>query len=102
MKRRDFLTATAAIGATTVTAGSSTAIARPDNTPNGREFKLKYAPHFNMFKNSAGDDPIDQLKFAADQGFLERSHAVMRGQRTPQHTQRDCRSRCLAEAHTEI
>jgi len=30
---------------------------------------MKYAPHFNMFKNSAGADPIDQLKFAADQGF---------------------------------
>jgi len=32
-------------------------------------FKLKYAPHFGMFKNSAGDDLIDQLKFAADAGF---------------------------------
>lgn len=34
-----------------------------------RQFKMKYAPHFGMFKNSAGDDPIDQLKFMADQGF---------------------------------
>lgn len=33
------------------------------------EFKLKYAPHFGMFKHLGGDDPIDQLKFAADQGF---------------------------------
>ena len=32
-------------------------------------FKLKYAPHFGMFRNHAGDDPVDQLKFAADQGF---------------------------------
>ena len=32
-------------------------------------FKLKYAPHFNMFKHSAGNDPIDQLKFAAEMGF---------------------------------
>ena len=32
-------------------------------------FKLKYAPHFNMFKNSAGEDLVDQLKFAADVGF---------------------------------
>lgn len=32
-------------------------------------FKLKYAPHFNMFKQSAGDDLIDQLNFMADQGF---------------------------------
>lgn len=32
-------------------------------------FKLKYAPHFGMFKHHAGDDLIDQLKFMADQGF---------------------------------
>ncbi len=36
---------------------------------NRAKFRLKYAPHFGMFKNSAGDDPIAQLKFAADQGF---------------------------------
>ena len=33
------------------------------------KFKMKYAPHFGMFRQSAGRDPIDQLKFAADQGF---------------------------------
>ncbi len=33
------------------------------------KFNLKYAPHLGMFKNHAGDDPIDQLNFMADQGF---------------------------------
>jgi hypothetical protein len=33
------------------------------------QFKLKYAPHFGMFKNSAGDDLIDQINFMADRGF---------------------------------
>ena len=33
------------------------------------QFNLKYAPHIGMFKNLAGDDPIDQLNFMADQGF---------------------------------
>lgn len=32
-------------------------------------FKLSYAPHFGMFRNVAGKDLVDQLKFAADQGF---------------------------------
>ncbi len=32
-------------------------------------FKMNYAPHDGMFKNSAGADFIDQIKFAADQGF---------------------------------
>ncbi len=34
-----------------------------------KKFKLHYAPHPRMFKASAGDDVIDQIKFAADQGF---------------------------------
>jgi len=34
-----------------------------------KKFKLKYAPHFGMFRHSAGNDPIAQLAFAADQGF---------------------------------
>ena len=34
-----------------------------------RPFKLKYAPHFGMFRAHAGDDPLDELKFIADQGF---------------------------------
>lgn len=33
------------------------------------QFNLKYAPHLGMFKNLAGDDPIDQINFMADQGF---------------------------------
>lgn len=32
-------------------------------------FKLKYAPHFGMFENSAGPDLIAQIKFMHDQGF---------------------------------
>lgn len=32
-------------------------------------FKLNYAPHLGMFKHSAGDDPIDQINFMADNGF---------------------------------
>ena len=33
------------------------------------KFNLKYAPHFGMFKNSSGDNLIDQLNYIADQGF---------------------------------
>jgi len=35
----------------------------------GQPFHLNYATHHGMFKNSAGDDFIDQIKFAYDQGF---------------------------------
>lgn len=33
------------------------------------KFNLNYAPHFGMFKHSAGEDLIDQLNFIADEGF---------------------------------
>ncbi len=33
------------------------------------QFNLKYAPHLGMFKHSAGENPLDQLNFMADQGF---------------------------------
>ncbi len=36
---------------------------------NRAKFRLKYAPHFGMFKNNAGEDLIDQIKFMSDQGF---------------------------------
>ena len=51
---------------------TSGALALP-NTPysihSSEPFKLKYAPHFGMFENNAGEDLIDQIKFMHDQGF---------------------------------
>lgn len=68
MQRRQFLTTSALAGTASIAAAQSPA--RQDSDASGpRQFKLQYAPHFNMFKNSAGEDPIDQLKWAADQGF---------------------------------
>lgn len=32
-------------------------------------FSMKFAPHLGMFRHHAGEDPIDQLHFMADQGF---------------------------------
>jgi hydroxypyruvate isomerase len=32
-------------------------------------FKLKYAPPLGMFEGSAGKNPVDQIRFMADQGF---------------------------------
>ncbi|HLV00473.1 MAG TPA: TIM barrel protein [Acidobacteriota bacterium] len=64
MNRRHFLVAAAGTG---VALGS--AIKANPQAPRAT-FKLKYAPHFGMFRHSAGEDPIDQLKFIAEQGFL--------------------------------
>ena len=32
-------------------------------------FRLDYAPHFGMFRHHASEDPLDQLRFLADEGF---------------------------------
>ena len=69
MKRRNFLkNSLLATGATTVSAGANMAMGKAKKKKKA-DFKLKYAPHFGMFKNSAGEDFIDQIKFMADRGF---------------------------------
>jgi len=57
--------AAAAAAALAISAGTSTALA----ATSSKKFKLKYAPSFGQFREHAGNDPIDQLKFMADQGF---------------------------------
>ncbi|MCG8307925.1 MAG: TIM barrel protein [Cytophagales bacterium] len=72
MERRNFIKKGAlAAGVTTLATGSSMAMpAKKKKKKKGKaEFKLKYAPHFGMFKNSAGEDLIDQINFMADCGF---------------------------------
>lgn len=44
-------------------------IASSEGIKKRAPFNLDFAPHFGMFKNSAGDDIFDQLRFMADQGF---------------------------------
>lgn len=69
MKRRSFLRNTAAAIAAMGLAGTNQTFASVKETEGTVPFQLKYAPHFGMFKNSAGEDLIDQIKFMADQGF---------------------------------
>ena len=66
MNRRDF-TQSALIAGMGVAAAPSIFAQTGSVAPH--QFNLKYAPHLGMFKHSAGDDPIDQLNFMADQGF---------------------------------
>ena len=63
MERRQFIVTAAAAG---MTACGSRLLAAEDKP---KRFTLAYAPHFGMFAKSAGEDLLDQLRFAADQGF---------------------------------
>lgn len=70
MDRRTFLTGSLAAGAATLgSAGIGQTQAQESKSGNSVKFRMKYAPHFNMFKNLGGQDPLDQVRFAADQGF---------------------------------
>ncbi len=67
MKRRNFIKSSA------VTFLAAPAITCAKNTESrfdaGNTFKMNFAPHLGMFVHHAGEDPVDQLKFMADQGF---------------------------------
>jgi hydroxypyruvate isomerase len=50
--------------------------------PPKQYFKLKYAPHFGMFRHHAGEDLLDQVQFMADAGFTAMEDNGMKGRET--------------------
>jgi hydroxypyruvate isomerase len=76
MERKSFLQKSMLAGASLLGAGKAMAGnekashgADPQDADAGKPFNLNYGIHDGMFRNSAGPDFIDQLKFAYDQGF---------------------------------
>lgn len=73
MDRRHFVKTSATAASAVVAAATVTASAAADQlsstTAEGSAFQLNYAPHPGMFKASAGQDVIDQIKFAHQAGF---------------------------------
>jgi hydroxypyruvate isomerase len=70
--RRHFLASTMTASAIAM-AYQSTAIAA-DRQPR---FELDFAPHPGMFRSLAGDDVLDQIRYAHDQGFTAWEHNSM-------------------------
>ncbi|MBL7095281.1 TIM barrel protein [candidate division KSB1 bacterium] len=66
MTRRNFLAGSIAASAA-ITAGMP--FKEVKASPQNDKFKLKYAPGFGMFKEHAGKNLIDQIKFMDEQGF---------------------------------
>lgn len=64
VSRRAFLgtAAAAAMAAGTMPSGAKAG-------GGNEKFKLRYAPSLGQFREHAGNDPIDQLRFMADEGF---------------------------------
>jgi hydroxypyruvate isomerase len=82
MDRRDFMRSTLASGAAVAgVAPILNAAAGTRVTPGGapREFHLKYAPHFGMFKEHTGDNLVAQLEFMRAEGFTALEDNGMKG-----------------------
>lgn len=69
--RRNFLTSVTAAAAVTAPSllSASSDQTRPADQAPGEKFKVAFAPHPGMFSNLGGGDVLDQIRFAADQGF---------------------------------
>jgi len=63
ISRRSFIASTAAAAA------AMSLNSKLQASETSKRFKLKYAPSMTMFRQHAGRNPIDNIKFAADQGF---------------------------------
>ena len=71
--RRNFIKKATTTGAAIIAApaflGSAQTAQQKKASDAVAPFKLKYAPGLGMFRNHAGQDPIDNIKFCHDQGF---------------------------------
>ena len=68
MQRKHFLQTSLLGSASLLTTGIAKATDEKFKLDD-KPFHLNYATHDGMFKNSAGNDFIDQIKFAYDNGF---------------------------------
>ncbi len=69
MDRRDFLRKSATAAAVFAAGGAGAGAAAQKAASAASKFKLKYAPSIGQFKAHAGEDALDQIRFAADEGF---------------------------------
>ena len=83
--RRAFVRGALAAGAAlatlpaTLPAASRPARATPTTPSAPRTFRLRYAPHFGMFTQHAGEDLVAQLEFGRAEGFTAWEDNGMRG-----------------------
>jgi hydroxypyruvate isomerase len=81
MQRREFMQS-ATVGTAALAGAAAIAATAVAQETGGApsKFKLKYAPHAGHFENNAGRDYLDQVKYAADQGFTAWEDNGMKGQ----------------------
>jgi hydroxypyruvate isomerase len=80
MERRDFVR-TGVMASAALAASAESVRGASSAAPSGgsQKFKLAYAPHFGMFRAHAGQDPVEQLRFMAAEGFTALEDNGMKG-----------------------
>ncbi|MEM7573085.1 MAG: TIM barrel protein [Bacteroidota bacterium] len=68
MQRREFVRQSALVTGA-LAGGMACATTALPTTNSSEAFKIDFAPHAGMFRHSAGEDVLDQIRFAADRGF---------------------------------
>ncbi len=76
INRRNFIRSAAVVGGS-LSAGIASAYSPSKHA--AATFKMKYAPHFGMFKHGAGDDLLDQLTMMSEKGFRAWEDNGMKG-----------------------
>ncbi|MBD3414699.1 MAG: TIM barrel protein [Candidatus Aminicenantes bacterium] len=69
MSRRTFIGAAAASLASLSMNPLKARASRRSGGQNSARFQMKYAPSLGFFREHAGKEPLDHVRFAADQGF---------------------------------
>lgn len=85
MDRRMFLLSSVAAAASAGVLEGATQAASGNGSGGSKapeKFKLRYAPHHGMFRHHVGDDYLDQIRFASDQGFTAWEDNGMMGRPT--------------------
>lgn len=81
VNRRGFMTGAAGAGlAASMIGGSAVNASQPQPATPAKwdePFAMRFAPHPGMFRASAGNEVLDQIKFAHDQGFTAWEHNSM-------------------------
>jgi hydroxypyruvate isomerase len=84
MQRRKFIRNSFLSGAAVITAGQSFASENKETSPReNKPFNMDYAFHDGMFKHNGGENFLDQIRWAYDQGFRSIEDNGMMG-RTPE------------------
>src|SRR6516162_7267699 len=87
MQRKKSLQSSLLGGASLLSAGIAKANSEKKIPNADQPFHLRYATHDGMFHNHAGDDFVEQIKFAYDHGFRAIEDNGMMG-RTPEQQQK--------------